>query len=121
MIDRATQRRILECLREHYPAGALPVTDLDLTEQQAAANLKYLEEFGLCDSGVDTLDIEGSCPNRLEQLRDELTGRCYQPLPARRQEIPKDGGKVRVLSIPAIRDRVVQGARTSRLQRANNP
>jgi len=46
----------------------------------------------------------------LEQLRDELTGRTYQPLPARRQEIPKDGGKVRVLSIPAIRDRVVQGA-----------
>src|SRR5260370_11837474 len=37
-------------------------------------------------------------------------GRTYQPLPARRQEIPKDGGKVRILSIPAIRDRVVQGA-----------
>ena len=33
------------------------------------------------------------------------------PLAARRREIPKDGGnKVRVLSIPAIRDRVVQGA-----------
>src|ERR1700719_4482579 len=46
----------------------------------------------------------------LEQLRDELTGGTYKPLPARRQEIPKDGGKVRVLSIPAIRDRVVQGA-----------
>src|SRR2546429_5420464 len=46
----------------------------------------------------------------LEQLRDELIGRTYQPLPARRQEIPKDGGKVRVVSIPAIRDRVVQGA-----------
>jgi RNA-directed DNA polymerase len=47
----------------------------------------------------------------LEQIRDELTGRSYAPLPARRQEIPKDGGsKVRVLSIPAIRDRVVQGA-----------
>ena len=46
----------------------------------------------------------------LEQVRDELIGRTYQPLPARRQEIPKDGGKVRVLSIPAIRDRVVQGA-----------
>ena len=36
--------------------------------------------------------------------------RSYVPLPARRQEIPKDGGKVRILSIPAIRDRVVQGA-----------
>src|SRR5260221_7229583 len=46
----------------------------------------------------------------LEQLRDELTGCTYKPLPARKQAIPKDGGKVRVLSIPAIRDRVVQGA-----------
>ncbi len=46
----------------------------------------------------------------LEQIRDELVQRTYKPLPARRQEIPKDGGKVRVLSIPAIRDRVVQGA-----------
>src|ERR1700722_2272214 len=46
----------------------------------------------------------------LEQIRDELNQRNYVPLPARKQEIPKDGGKVRVLSIPAIRDRVVQGA-----------
>ena len=45
----------------------------------------------------------------LEQLRDELTEHTYQPLPARKQEIPKDGGKVRVLSNSAIRDRVVQG------------
>ena len=46
----------------------------------------------------------------LGQIADELVGRTYVPLPARKQEIPKDGGKVRVLSIPAIRDRVVQGA-----------
>ena len=46
----------------------------------------------------------------LEQIADELVRRSYVPLPARRQAIPKDGGKVRVLSIPAIRDRVVQGA-----------
>jgi RNA-directed DNA polymerase len=46
----------------------------------------------------------------LKQVQDELKGRTYVPLRARRQEIPKDGGKVRVLSIPAIRDRVVQGA-----------
>ncbi|MCY1232657.1 group II intron reverse transcriptase/maturase [compost metagenome] len=46
----------------------------------------------------------------LEQIQGELIERAYTPLRARRQEIPKDGGKVRVLSIPAIRDRVVQGA-----------
>src|ERR1700726_982654 len=57
----------------------------------------------------ETIEAQG-VEALLEQLRDELTGRTYKPLPARRQEIPKDGGKVRVLSIPAIRDRVVQGA-----------
>src|SRR2546423_8242837 len=64
--------------------------------------------------GVDGVTFEAieaqGAEALLEQLRDELTGRTYKPLPARRQEIPKDGGKGRVLSIPAIRDRVVQGA-----------
>jgi len=47
----------------------------------------------------------------LGQLRDELVTRTYRPLRNRRVEIPKDDGtKVRVLGIPAIRDRVVQGA-----------
>src|SRR5713101_3426574 len=46
----------------------------------------------------------------LRQIRDELVTHTYRPMRARRKEIPKDGGKVRVLSIPAIRDRVVQGA-----------
>jgi len=47
----------------------------------------------------------------LAQLRDELVSRTYQPLRNRRVEILKgDGKKVRVLGIPAIRDRVVQGA-----------
>jgi len=35
----------------------------------------------------------------LEQIRRELIERTYVPLRSRRQEIPKDGGKVRVLSI----------------------
>jgi hypothetical protein len=47
----------------------------------------------------------------LQQIRDELIERRYLPLRARKKEIPKDGGrKVRVLSIPSIRDRVVQVA-----------
>ena len=47
----------------------------------------------------------------LQQIRDELVANTYRSTPVRRKEIPKDGGnKVRVLSIPSIRDRVVQGA-----------
>ncbi len=46
----------------------------------------------------------------LDQIREELVQRSYRPLRARKMEIPKEGGKVRLLSIPSIRDRVVQGA-----------
>jgi len=61
--------------------------------------------------GVTFEDIEAhGVVSFLVRLRDELTQRTYVPLRARKKEIPKDGGKVRVLSIPSIRDRVVQGA-----------
>ena len=47
----------------------------------------------------------------LEQIQEELISRTYRPTRNRRKEIPKSGGKgVRTLSIPCIRDRVVQGA-----------
>lgn len=46
----------------------------------------------------------------LTELAAELRAGTYRPRPYRRREIPKEGGKVRVISIPAIRDRVVQGA-----------
>src|SRR6202171_1960844 len=61
--------------------------------------------------GVTFEDIEESGEESfLRQIRDELVTHMYRPMRVRRKEIPKDGGKVRVLSIPAIRDRVVQGA-----------
>ena len=54
--------------------------------------------------GVDGVTFEAIEAQGVEafiaQIRDELVQRTYKPLPARRQEIPKDGGKVRVLSIP---------------------
>jgi RNA-directed DNA polymerase len=57
----------------------------------------------------DAIEV-GGLEAFLAALRDELVTRTYRPLRNRRVEIPKDGGKVRVLGIPAIRDRVVQGA-----------
>lgn len=62
--------------------------------------------------GITFEDIEESgVESFLKQIQDELVHNTYQPMPVRKKEIPKDGGtKVRVLSIPAIRDRVVQGA-----------
>jgi len=65
--------------------------------------------------GIDGVTFEAieesGVESFLEQIRDELVSNTYRPMRARKKEIPKDGGtKVRVLSIPAIRDRVVQGA-----------
>jgi RNA-directed DNA polymerase len=65
--------------------------------------------------GIDGLTFEaieeGGVASFLRQIREELVSHTYRPLRARKKEIPKDGGKkVRVLSIPCIRDRVVQGA-----------
>jgi RNA-directed DNA polymerase len=65
--------------------------------------------------GIDGVTFEAieesGVEDFLKQIQDELDQNTYQPMPVRKKEIPKDGGsKVRVLSIPAIRDRVVQGA-----------
>jgi RNA-directed DNA polymerase len=64
--------------------------------------------------GIDgvTFDAigESGVERFLMQIRDELVSKTYRPMRSRKKEIPKDGGKVRILSIPAIRDRVVQGA-----------
>jgi len=65
--------------------------------------------------GIDGVTFEAieesGVESFLRQIRDELVNHTYQPMPVRKKEIPKDGStKVRVLSIPAIRDRVVQGA-----------
>jgi RNA-directed DNA polymerase len=65
--------------------------------------------------GIDGVTFDAIEKNGVEsflkQIQDELVHNTYQPMRVRKKEIPKDGGtKVRVLSIPAIRDRVVQGA-----------
>jgi RNA-directed DNA polymerase len=61
--------------------------------------------------GVTFDDIEKAGVEAfLEQIQNELVSGTYRPVRNRIKEIPKDNDKVRVLGIPAIRDRVVQGA-----------
>ena len=62
---------------------------------------------GVSFAAIEAVGVE----EFLERIRGELVSGEYVPLSNRRKEIPKDGGKkVRVLGIPSIRDRVVQGA-----------
>ena len=82
----------METLQEAYPMAK--------SNQGAPGNDGVTFE-AIEESGVEKF---------LMPMRDELVSNTYRPLRARRKEIPKEGGKVRLLSIPAIRDRVVQGA-----------
>ncbi len=82
----------LETLRAAYDVAK---------ENNGAPGIDGVTFEAIEDAGVERFLVE---------LRNELVARAYRPLRNRRVEIPKDGGKVRVLGIPAIRDRVVQGA-----------
>lgn len=77
-----------------------------------AAYLEAKRNGGAAGSDGETFDaIEARGRQEfLMELSAELRDDTYRPRPYRRREIPKDGGKVRVISIPTIRDRVVQGA-----------
>jgi RNA-directed DNA polymerase len=64
--------------------------------------------------GIDGVTFEAiearGVESLVDELREELVQRSYRPQRVRKVEIPKGRGSVRVLSIPTIRDRVVQGA-----------
>lgn len=64
---------------------------------------------GIDGQAFEDIEATGVAPF-LAALREELLSGHYQPQPNRRVDIPKGNGKVRTLSIPCIRDRVVQGA-----------
>ena len=61
---------------------------------------------GLTFAHIDAAGLEEFLVN----IRQELLSGNYEPQENRKVEIPKDNGKMRVLQIPTIRDRVVQGA-----------
>jgi RNA-directed DNA polymerase len=56
--------------------------------------------------GIDGVTFEAieqsGTESFLEQIRAELVTYTYRPMRTRKKEIPKDGGKVRVLSIPTV-------------------
>lgn len=61
--------------------------------------------------GVDGIELEEfdkNWKNRLYVLWNRMSSGCYFPKPVRGVEIPKKNGKVRLLGIPTIEDRIAQ-------------
>ena len=77
------------------------------------AHQKVNSNRGRETAGVDGMSMSnfnGNLEGNLEELRNLLTTRHFEPLPVRRVYIPKANGKKRPLGIPGIRDRIVQEA-----------
>ena len=64
---------------------------------------------GIDGESFESIEAKG-VEEFLENIRQELLNRRYEPSKNRRVEIPKGNGKTRRLGIPTIKDRVVQGA-----------
>jgi len=60
--------------------------------------------------GITIEEFESRLEDNLNQLKREVLDRSYRPRPLLRIDIPKKDGKFRSLSIPTVRDRVLQTA-----------
>jgi RNA-directed DNA polymerase len=92
--------------------------DRMLHEKRLKEAFLAVKKSGGC-GGIDRQEIkdfEKDLANEIGRLVTELRSKTYEPAPVLRVEIPKDNGKVRLLGIPTVRDRVVQQALLSILQ-----
>jgi group II intron reverse transcriptase/maturase len=64
---------------------------------------------GIDGETIEMIEAEG-ISKLLNEIRDELKAKKYQPTAVRRVWIPKSDGKQRPLGIPTVKDRVVQMA-----------
>lgn len=75
-------------------------------------------------AGIDGQTVSAFAENlavNLRQLQLELQTKQYRAQPVKRVEIPKDDGGVRLLGIPAVRDRIVQQTLLNILQPIFDP
>lgn len=76
------------------------------------AAFNRVHENGGCrgSDGVSLVDFRENLEFELDHLQDRLLRRRYHPLPLLQFQVPKSQTRLRTLSVPTVRDRVVQTA-----------
>lgn len=94
--DKSTR---FTALLHHVDAAAL---------ERAFRRLKRSAAPGV--DGETVTSYEGNLSQNLERLHAQVHSGRYRPLPVRRVYIPKPDGGQRPLGVPALEDKIVQGA-----------
>ncbi|MBI5597423.1 MAG: group II intron reverse transcriptase/maturase [Elusimicrobia bacterium] len=102
-------RRLARKAREDPRAQFTSIAHL-MTEEVYYAAWRRLEKGA--SAGVDGVTAKAYAANLDENLRAlhaRVKAQRYRPQPVRRVYIPKEGGQMRPLGVPALEDKLVQG------------
>jgi len=108
--------RIAELAREDPGRKLFSIAHF-LTQEALYEAFKGLRKDA--SAGVDDVtyeEYEKQAKENIRQLHERLKGKTYRALPLRRIYIPKEDGRKRPISIPALEDKIVQKAAVGLLQ-----
>jgi RNA-directed DNA polymerase len=94
-----------------------------ITKEQVWEAFKLVRQKGEAPGvdGITIEDIEANPEKHLYPVWNRLASGSYYPPAVKRHEIPKGEGKVRILGIPTIKDRVAQMVITKELEEITEP
>jgi group II intron reverse transcriptase/maturase len=105
-----TLSRIGELARENKELRFLSMAHLLTVGALVGAFYRLRKEASAGVDGVTYEAYEAKVHENVEKLHDRLKGGRYRAEPLRRVYIPKEDGKERPISIPALEDKIVQRA-----------
>ena len=102
--------RLSELAKEDSKRRFFSIAHLITPEAMYAAFRSLRKEASAGVDGVTYEQYEKDAERNIRQLHECLKGGTYQAQPLRRVYIPKENGKQRPISIPALEDKIVQKA-----------
>jgi len=105
-----TLRRIAELAKDDPGRKFFSIAHLLTPEALYEAFLSLRKDVSAGVDHVTYKDYEEQAPEKIQELHKRLKGKTYRAQPLRRIYIPKEDGKKRPISIPALEDKIVQKA-----------
>jgi len=102
--------RLSELAKEDAKRRFFSIAHLITPEALYAAFRSLRRDASAGVDGVSYEQYEKDAEGNIRQLHERLKGGTYQAQPLRRVYIPKENGKQRPISIPAVEDKIVQKA-----------